>query len=215
MVALTISGELPHHAAYSLGRLISGVFIGTVTGVFAAVVILRSEVADVLLAPMIQLLAGVPVIVWMPFWIMIFGTGETFKVAMAAITAFFLVQGYSLHAMRSIQTHYLEVAAIYEKGHWEVFLQVLLPAALPSILTAVRVTLALGWVVIFFVEYASATEGRQGLGWLISDARGVGKTEEEFAGLMFLGLLAFISDSLFAAVQRHQTRWADTIETRG
>jgi ABC-type nitrate/sulfonate/bicarbonate transport system permease component len=77
----------------------------------------------------------------------------------------------------------------------------------------VRTALIIVWIVLFFVEYASATPGREGLGWFIADARAVGKVEEEFAGLFFLGILAFGTDWLVAKFQRRLLNWTESLET--
>lgn len=212
MSRLMISGVLPIHGAYSLLRLVSGVAIGGVAGVLSSMYLAKSKLADQVLSPTVQLLAGVPVVVWIPFWVMFFGTGEEFKVAMVAISTFFLVHFHSFVALRSVHRDYMELADIYEKGYWEKVRGVLLPSAAPAILTATRTALAFGWVVIFFVEYASAREGTEGLGWFIADARGVGKVEEEFASLLFLAILAFTTDWLIAKAQRHFSRWSDSLE---
>lgn len=209
---LLLSGSLLEHALRSLVRLVSGVFLGSVLGVASSLWLAESRTADRLVSPSIQVLAGVPAIVWMPFWIMIWGTGEEFKIAMAAITSFFLVNVYATHGIRSVGRQYVELAEMYEKSRWERIRGVLLPAALPTVLTAVRVTLALGWIVIFFAEYASAERGQEGLGWFISDARGVGRVEDEFAGLVFLALIAFLADRFIGSIQGRIVTWGDTLD---
>ena len=212
MGRLVITGVLPIHGAYSLLRLVTGVAIGGAAGVLSSMYLAKSRLADQIFSPTVQLLAGIPVVVWIPFWVMFFGTGEEFKVAMVAISTFFLVHFHSFVALRSVQRDYMELADIYEKSYWEKIRDVLLPSAAPAILTATRTALAFGWVVIFFVEYASARQGTEGLGWFIADARGVGKVEEEFASLLFLAILAFMTDWLIAKLQRHFIRWSDSLE---
>ncbi|HKY20430.1 MAG TPA: ABC transporter permease [Vicinamibacterales bacterium] len=209
---LLVSGDLFEHTMRSLARLVAGVALGSLAGVGSSLWLAGSRSADRLLSPSIQVLAGVPAIVWMPFWIMIWGTGEEFKVAMAAVTSFFLVHVYASHGIRSVGRQFVELAEMYEKTRLETIREVLLPAALPTILTAVRVTLGLGWIVIFFVEYASAQRGSEGLGWFISDARGVGRVEDEFAGLVFLAIMAFATDRALGFLQRRLVAWSDTLE---
>ena len=211
LAKLVASGVLPNHGLHSLLRLLGGVGVGVVMGVLSSMYLAKSRTADRLFSPTVQLLAGVPVVVWIPFWVMFFGTGEEFKISMVAISTFFLVHFHSFVALRAVERDYMELADIYEKSYWEKVRDVLLPSSAPAMLTATRTALAFGWVVIFFVEYASARQGSEGLGWFIADARAVGKVEEEFAGLLFLALLAFLSDSLVARVQRRLVRWSDSL----
>lgn len=212
LAALIRSGELLPHAGFSLGRIIVGVLLGGGIGVLTGVTLGRLALADQLLSPMIQLLAGIPVVVWIPFWVMLFGTQELFKVAMVAISTFFIVHLHTFLAVRAVGRPYLELADLYEKSAAEKLREVLLPSAAPAIFTALRTSLAFCWVVMFFVEYASSKRGSEGLGWFIADARQVGKIEEEFAGLVFLGAIAYFSDRLLAKIQSRMLRWADTGE---
>jgi sulfonate transport system permease protein len=215
LAKLIWSGILINHALYSLMRLFAGVMLGTIAGVLTSVVLASYRRADKLFSPTLQLFAGVPIVLWMPFCVMFFGTGETFKVSLAAISTFFLVNTLTFLAISSIDKDYVELAEIYEKGFRQKVQHVLLPAATPAIFSAVRAALALGWIVLFFVEYAASTEGQEGLGWFIADARAVGKIEEEFAGLLFLAVLAFTADRLLAALQRRLLDWSDTVEMAG
>jgi sulfonate transport system permease protein len=209
---LLVSGVLPNHGLHSLSRLLAGVAIGVIAGILSSMYLAKSRIADRLFSPTVQLLAGVPVVVWIPFWVMFFGTGEAFKISMVAISTFFLVHFHSFVALRAVERDYMELADIYEKSYWEKVHDVLLPSSAPAMLTATRTALAFGWVVIFFVEYASARQGSEGLGWFIADARAVGKVEEEFAGLLFLAVLAFVADWLLAKLQRRLIRWSDSLE---
>lgn len=212
LVRLLATGPLVSHGAYSVGRICAGVAIGTVAGMFTGLVLGSSGRADALLSPTLRLLAGVPVVIWIPFWVMCFGTDEAFKIAMAAISTFFLVHLYTFHAIRSVERTYMELADMYEKSTWDRWRHVFLPSATLAILTATRTSLAFGWVVIFFVEYASARQGSEGLGWFIADARAIGRIEDEFAGLTFLAVIAYLTDQILALLQRRLVSWADTVE---
>jgi|ERR1051325_4389785 sulfonate transport system permease protein len=214
MISLLFSGVLLKHAFYSLARIMSGLLLGSLVGGISGILLGTSRIADRLFSPTLQLLAGVPVVVWIPFWVMFFGTDEAFKISMAAISTFFLVHLNTFGGVRSVGKPYLELADIYEKHLWEKVREVILPSATPAILTSIRTSLAFCWVVIFFVEYASAAHGSEGLGWFIADSRQVGRIEEEFAGLLFLGLIAFITDRLLASVERRALVWSDTLETK-
>lgn len=209
---LITSGTILVHSGYSLLRLLSGIALGVLAGIIVSICLAKSRSGEQIFSPTLQILAGVPVVVWIPFWVMFFGTGEAFKVGMVGISTFFIVFFHSFVALRAVERDYMELADLYEKDFWQKVWQVLLPSSAPAILTATRTALAFGWVVIFFVEYASAREGTEGLGWFIADARQVGQKEEEFAGLLFLAVLAFASDFLISKLQRYLVRWSDTLD---
>lgn len=208
MTALIGDRSFLAHLLTSLLRLVTGVLLGallgTITGVFVAT---RPELR-LSLAPLLGFFAGLPIVVWMPFWIMLFGIGETFRVGLVAIGTFFLVYASVFNTVRQTRSAYREMLQIYEKGALAQLTQVYLPAASLAVFTSVRVALAIGWIVLFFVEYAISERGREGLGWFIANARAVGRVDDEFAGLMFLGIIAFTVDALVALAQRRSLRWS-------
>lgn len=212
LASLVQSGILIRHAAWSFYRIILGVSLGGFAGALSGFWLARSKAADRLLSPTLHLLSGVPVVVWIPFWVMLFGTGELFKIGMAGVATYFLVHVQALGAVRSVERDYSELADIYEKSEYARVVHVLLPFATPALFTAIRTSLAFGWVVIFFVEYASAKQGSEGLGWFIADARSVGRVEDEFAGLLFLAVLAYLTDRAFGAFRRRLLAWSDSDE---
>ena len=204
---LLFAGPLARHIAISMSRLLIGVALGTVAGVASGVSLSRLPRLDALFSPSIRFLSAVPVIVWLPLAIVCFGTGDAFKVGLCALATFFLVHVHSYEATSELGARYLEVADIYEKHGLQRFVHVLFPATIPAILTAVRIAIVLGWIVIFFVEYAVSLQGAEGLGWFIADARQVGRVEDEYAGMFSIGILGFCLDAAIAALQRRVSRW--------
>jgi sulfonate transport system permease protein len=213
MTQLIASGVLIKHAGYSVARLLIGVILGTIIAVFSSISLASLPKADRVFSPTVQLFAGVPIVLWMPFCVMFFGTGEVFKVSLTAISAFFLVHTSVFQAIRTIENDYIELADVYEKSFAQKLRDVLLPFATPAIFTALRASFALGWIVLFFVEYASSKEGKGGLGWFIADSRAVGRIEEEFAGLILLAFLAFIVDKVLGGIRLRFLEWSDSLES--
>lgn len=213
LVILLATGNLLKHLALSLLRLGSGVLIGALLGTASGVVLSSSRGADRLFSGTIQFLAGVPLVVWMPLWIILLGTGEGFKIGLATTATYFLVHIHTFVASRTVAVRYIELADIYEKTYLQKIFHIVLPAAIASILTAVRISIAIGWIVIFFVEYAASREGAGGIGWFVADARQVGRVEDEFAGLILLGVLGFSIDYLVSRAQRRISLWSDSMES--
>lgn len=207
------SGVLIKHALYSLARLLIGVLLGVLVAILSSISLASLSRADRLFSPTVQLFAGVPIVLWMPFCVMFFGTGEVFKTSLTAISAFFLVHTSTFLAIRTIEKDFIELADVYEKNFSQKLRDVLLPFATPAIFTALRSSLALGWIVLFFIEHASSKEGQEGLAWFIADARIAGRIEEEFAGLFFLAAIAFVLDKLVGSIQKKALRWSDSLES--
>jgi sulfonate transport system permease protein len=213
LLVLGADGELIRQAAYSVARLITGTITGALSAIAVGAWLVISHEADRVLSPTLRLLSGMPVIIWIPVWIMMLGTAEGFKIGMVAITVFFLVESSASEAMWSVGRPYAEVAAICGRSRWQMVREVLLPCSARGILWGVRLGLIFSWVVLVFVEYAVAQQGREGLGWFINDRRTTGKIEDEFAGILLLGVLAYLLDRLVELIQRRVLDWANTLDT--
>lgn len=214
LVQLISEGQLVRLSFFSLGRLMLAVSMGSLIGVIVGIWIALTPIAERFLGATLHFIVGLPVVIWIPFAVMVFGTDEAFKIGLTALSTFFLVYAHVFQATRSIRQEYLEVAALFEKGIIETVQDIILPALLPTLFTTIRTVLGLAWIILFFVEYASATTGREGIGWFIANARAVGRIEDEFAGLLVLGLLAYVIDIAVSKIQRYLTRWENTLSTK-
>lgn len=210
---LLVSGPLLRHTSFSVLRLISGVASGAALAVLVCLLITLSRTATTMLLPTLQVAAGVPVVLWMPFCVMLFGTGEVFKISLTSIATFFLVQLFVLNSLHATERRFVEVARLYETPISATVRHVFWPASLPALFSSVRAALAAGWVILFFVEFAASEEGKGGLGWFIADSRHTGRIEEEFAGLVWLAIIAFAFDRALARWQVARLAWVDAFSS--
>jgi sulfonate transport system permease protein len=212
IVSHLLSLALFANAGWTLLRLACGVVIGTLFGIISGLFLAQRKTADLLLSPTLQFLAPIPIIVWLPLLIMLVGVGDPMRVAFIATGAYFLVHVHCFHAARSVDRDFVELGQIYEKRYWSRLWQVVLPSSSASIFTAVRIALAIGWIAVAFAEFGLREQGREGLGWFIMQARGLGQVENEFAGIILLGLIGGLIDRIVVAVERHFLRWTNTGE---
>ena len=195
------------HIMYSMIRLILGVSLGVVFGIAIAFFLSHYRLAEMSIAPFLQFVAGVPVVLWMPFCAMIFGIGELFKISLIAVSSTIITYVLTRQALLMSERSYKELADIYEKTYIQRVIQVLLPATSPAIFSAMRTSFSLGWIVLFFVEYGTSKSGQEGLAWYVANARAVGRVEDEFAGLIILGVVAYIVDIIIEMIQVRVTSW--------
>ncbi len=207
LIRLLRSTDIYFQVGYTLYRLLTGVLLGAIVAVPVALFMSTSLGIRRLLQPTLTICANVPVVVWIPFAVMVAGTEEAFKVSLVAIAAFLIVATMVLDA--AVKTHltFLEAGRALHFDTLALIRHVVLPAVTPAIVGAIRASIAFGWVVIFFVEYASARSGSEGLGWKIADARALGRIEEEFAGLLVLAAIALLADSVLSRLQRRFLSW--------
>lgn len=208
-VRLVFDGTLPVHALVSLGRLVSGFFLGTVLGLAVGCAVGLSMAVERAVSPTIQLLAPVPVIAWIPVVIVIFGIGEPSKIAIVALGTFFVVYVGTVQGVRGVDAKLVEVARVYGKPTMTLVRQVLIPAALPTIITALHVALGLSWIMLLAAEIIASAKG---LGWFLWDSRNFSRSADMFSAMIAIGLLGRLSDLLLTRVELRALRWRRTFE---
>jgi ABC-type nitrate/sulfonate/bicarbonate transport system ATPase subunit/ABC-type nitrate/sulfonate/bicarbonate transport system permease component len=189
-----------------------GLAIGAFMGIFAGISIAQSRNADKLLSPSMQFFATIPAIVWLPFLIAIFGIGEALKISLVAIAVFFLLHIHTFRSARNVDRDFIELAAVYEKSFLQRIRHVILPSATPEVLTAIRIGLAFGWIILFFAEYSIAQKGTEGLGWFVLMSRQLGRKDFMFAGTIVIGFIGVSLDYIFVRIQNHFLAWKDSEE---
>lgn len=205
---LAQSGMFRNHVISSVVRLSIAVSIGSALGIATGLLLSQAPRLRDFLNPTIRLMAPVPVIAWMPFVIATVGTDEPYKIFMVALATFFIMNGHAFDGGTSVSRRLIELALIYEKPFHERILKIILPAASPLIFSGLRLSLALAWVILMFVEFGSAKAGSEGLGWFVADARALGKVEEEYAGVLLIAILGLITDSVAASMCKRAARWS-------
>lgn len=212
--ALATNGtSFAHNAGLSLYRLITGVAIGTVLGAASGLALARIATLRILFSPTLQTLSSIPFMVLIPFFLMTFGFGEAFRISVIAASTFLLVNAQAFQAVRQLNPDYFELAAIYEKNSWQLVKQVLVPASLPAVVSALRFSLLLAWLAVALAEKAVAEWPNGGLGYYILRAKEQGQYPDMFASVIVLALLAWMLDQGVSAMQRQVSRWLDTVET--
>jgi len=197
------------HAWASFERLVIGVTIGAILGLVTGTLFARARFLDRIASPSLQLLAPVPIIVWIPFAVMLFGIGSGFKVALVAMSTYFITHFQTFQAIRAVPNDFLELAKVYGKGRWRVFTEILLPSALPSVLVALRTSLSFGWVVLCVAEFSQAVAGGEGLGYYVMYHYNLIQPAQAIAGVLILAIIAFAIDAAVALVHKLLTDWTD------
>lgn len=177
------------HAAYSLWRIMAGIFISLVIGVPTGMCMGYYRLWDRLLSPITYLVYPVPKIALIPVVMLLLGLGEASKVIMIALIVVFQVIVASRDAVKAIprETYY----SLYSlgAGQLDIFKRVILPASLPGLLTSLRISLGTALSVLFFTE----TFGTQfGMGYFIMDSWTRVNYVDMFSGILVLSIIGFL-----------------------
>jgi sulfonate transport system permease protein len=206
---IAIRGDLAANAFWTVVRILAGVAIGAAFGMSTAFILARWNLGRLLFAPTLNVLTAIPVIVLIPFFLIVFGFDGTFRIAVVAATAFLLVYQQAYAAVRDLSPSYFEVASIYEKSEWRIIRELLVPASLPDVVRATRFSVLFAWLAVALAEKAVAEWPNGGLGYQILRAREQGLYDELFAGVVVLGVLAYVLDYGLARFHRWVSHWQD------
>lgn len=202
-------GALWKHIGASLTRVLSGFVIGAAVAlVFAAWVGLSRE-AEAYLEPTFAGLRSIPSLAWVPLLLLWLGIGETSKVVLIAIGAFFPVYLNGVAAIRSVDRKLVEVGQMYRFSPRQMIVHVFLPAALPGLFTGLRSGLSLSWMFLVAAELIAATKG---LGYLLSDGRETSRPDIVLAAIIVLAVLGKLTDGVLAMLERRLLSWRDTFK---
>lgn len=188
----------------SAGRVYGGFLIAVAIGVPLGLLIGRIRLVRDLLDPMLQLLRPIPVTAWLPLFMIIFGLGGTSALALVALGSFFPVLINTIFGVRSVDPRLFEAGAMLGCRGPRVFRRIVLPAALPSIFTGLRLSLGIAWVVIVVGEMTGVPVG---LGAVIMDARQLSRTDLVICGMIVIGIAGFLSDRAIIWLGHRLLRW--------
>jgi ABC-type nitrate/sulfonate/bicarbonate transport system permease component len=205
-IALTLSGELARDIAASLSRVVLGFLVAAVLGVLFGTLIGRSRTLEKLLEPALELMRPIPPLAFLPVFVLWFGIGETSKVAFITYSAFFPIFTTTNDGIKYVDLLLIRAAQTLGASESEIFRLVVFPAALPSIITGLRVGFAQCLFVIVAAEFIAADSG---LGFLINDSRSYFLMPNMLVGAAVIGLIGFVFNSLLRRLEAHLLRWRE------
>ena len=207
--SLTVTGELPRHIAISLERVLAGFAVAATAGLALGLAIGLSRRVDRATDLLIQLIKPIPPIAWIPLAILWFGIGEAAKVYIIFLGAFFPVLVNTIDGIRQTDHRYVELARLLEVPRRRFITRVVLPGALPAIMTGLRIGVMVAWMCVVASELIAASSG---IGYLIMDARQLSQTDVVLVGMITIGIMGKLLDVLLKAIERRLIRWKPTYQ---
>jgi len=204
---LTLNGVLPHHAFDTLVRLSAGFALAAIAGVSIGVVMGRSRRAEDILLPLVSIGAPIPGLAYAPLFLLWFGPGNVPAVILVAFVSAFPIIYNSWTGVKAVKDIWVRSAQAMGADDRRLFRHVILPGALPYILTGLRLGLAQAWRILVAVEMLAAVPW--GLGWLIFGAQEFLNTDVMLAGIVVIALIGLALEKLVFEPLEHFTvvRW--------
>jgi NitT/TauT family transport system permease protein len=206
-VRLTAEGILPHHAMETVGRLLAGFALAAVVGVVVGIAMGRSRRAEDIFLPLVSIGAPVPGLAYAPLFLLWFGLGNVGAILLVGFVSAFPVIINSWTGVKAVKEVWVRAAQSMGADDQRLFRKVILPGALPYILTGLRLGLAQAWRILVGVEMLAAVPW--GLGWMIFGAREFLNTDVMLAGIVVIGAIGLALEKLvFQRLERYTVvRW--------
>ncbi len=198
------SGELVSNSWITLQRVVIGLAIGAVPGVAIGLIMGANKWFAAALDPIVALLYPVPKIAILPLVLLIFGVGEESKHALVAIGVFFIMVINTESGVRQIDAIYLDVARAFRIRPLSFYLRVMLPGALPSIFTGLRLSIGVAVVLAVAAEFSAA---KSGLGYTIWNGWQTLQVEKMYVALVLVSVMGFALTLLAEYGERLSLPW--------
>jgi len=207
-VELVRSGELQQALAVSFVRLAAGLLIGGGLGLAAGVSMGLSRRVEVYLGPTLRAVCLVPSLGWLPFFMLLFGIGETLKFVLIAKTCFMPMMVNGFEGVRAVPARYREVARVLELGRFATLWRVVLPAALPALFNGLRLALSKGWKALVLVEMVASAAG---IGYLMTWGRKAFQLDVVLVTMVVIGIAGWALDRLAQALSQRYGGWSTRV----
>lgn len=206
-VNLTASGILPHHALDTMLRLLTGFALAAAVGVAIGILMGRSRRMEDICLPLVSIMAPIPGIAWAPLFLLWFGLGSRPAMLLVAFVSTFPIIFNTWTGVKAVKEVWVRSAQAMGANDRRLFVKVIVPGALPYILTGLRLGLAQAWRTLVGIEMLAAVPW--GLGWMIFGAREFLNTDVMLAGVAVIGVLGLALEKLvFQRLERFTVqRW--------
>jgi len=199
------SATLHIHLLASMGRVYGGFLLAALFALPIGMLIGRVPLARATLDPFFQLMRPIPVTAWLPLSMILFGLGAKSAFSLVFLGSFYPILLNTIFGVKNVDPKLFEAASMLGCRGNAQFFRVVLPAALPSIFTGLRLGLGLAWFVIVVGEMTGVP---QGLGAVIMDARTLSRTDLVICGMIVIGLAGYISDRIVVSIGNRLLRWS-------
>ncbi|MCE5203954.1 MAG: ABC transporter permease subunit [Coriobacteriales bacterium] len=202
-VTAFVSDMLPH-LGVSAWRVVASMVLGAALAAPLGLAVGRAPRVDAVAGPLLFLTYPIPKVVFLPVLLVLLGIGDAPKIALITMIVFFQILVTARDAARGIPTSAVLSVRSLGATRWQVYRHVVVPAALPDIFTALRISTGTAIAVLFFSETIAGTDG---LGWYIIDAWTRIAYSEMFAGIIAMALLGVALYEALDLAEARVCRW--------
>jgi NitT/TauT family transport system permease protein len=204
LIDMARQGELWEHVSYTLARFAIGTLLGVIPGIFLGLTMGLFPLFRAIVQPLVTIIYPLPRIAMFPLILILVGLNETSNILMIALGPFFTMIITTMAGVMNVDPIYRDVADSFETKTKDMYLKVMLPAALPVIMSGIQISLGLSLMTTTAVEYLNA---EQGLGYLIWHSWQILSLTLSLAALVAAGVIGTIVYSSFQWLEKKLIPW--------
>lgn len=198
------AGQWFESAIASAQRVLLGYAIGSVIGIGVGGLIGYVPMVRRVVEPFINMLRAIPIVGWLPLSLVFFGLGGGSAIFLVALGIVFPVTVATIAAVSSVQPSLLRVGQMVGANRLQLAWHIILPSAMPGIVTGLRVAMGFAWILVIVAEWVAV---RRGLGFTLLDAYNFIRYDYVIAAMISVGIVGFLSDRVVALLARPALRW--------
>lgn len=208
---LTLTGELPANLLVSAKRAVIGFLIGGSLAFAFGLLNGVSRIGEKLTDTTFQMIRNIPNLAMVPLVILWFGIEDSARVFLVALGVFFPIYINTYHGIRTADAQLVEMGRSYGMSNWELFRQVILPGALPSIFVGLRYALGIMWLTLIVAETIAANAG---IGYMATNAREFMQLDVVVLAILIYALLGKLADSTARFLERTALQWHPAFQAK-
>ncbi len=188
---LASNGSLLKHSVASLFRVSMGFGLAVVLGLPIGIILGLSKTIKYLFNPLFQFLRPISPLAWIPLAMLWFGIGDAPAIFLIFLSSFFPMVVSTSTAVESIKPTFFQVAANFNFSRYEIITKIVMPAIIPEVTTALRITITIAWLVVVAAEMIAV---QSGLGYMILDSRNALRMDYVMVGMIVIGIIGLLLD---------------------
>ena len=200
-IELVSDGTLFNHSVASLYRVTVGFYLAAILGIPLGILLGLHRISNNLVNPVVQFLRPISPLAWIPLAMLWFGIGDNPAIFLIFLSSFFSLIVATAISVRTINPIYFQVAANFNFSRKETITKVVIPAITPDVVTALRLTITVAWLVVVAAEMIAV---QSGLGYLILDSRNALRMDYVMVGMIVIGLIGLFLDQIMQKLSKQE-----------
>ena len=198
--------RLPGHLFASLERVLLGFAIAALVALPLGLLVGYSKRMEVIVDPLVEALRPVPPLAWLPLAVLWFGIGLFSSSFLIFLGCFFPILLSTISGVKSVEGTLVDAARTLGAKSRSIVWRVMLPGAMPSAVTGLRIGMGIGWMTLVAAEMTGVKSG-YGLGYLVLTTRDLARYDLLLADIVVIGLVGFLLDRVIKVAERRLLKW--------